>query len=133
MATCGVVLAARGAWVGAAFVGLLWLGYVLFVRVGRCGVGRGPGSPCDEPVSGLLGTCHLHRGDKSRYRPRIARSGAVGVRVWWPRTAARVGAGAPVDRPRPPASAPRRRLMDALGGVGLVVAAMSLVGDLLSR
>jgi hypothetical protein len=134
MAACAVVLAGRRSWVGAAFVGLLWLGYVLFVRAGRCGVGQGCG-PCDEPVSGLLGTCHRHRGDKSRHRPRIVRSGAFGLRLWWPRaqTAARVGGGGPVDRPGPPASAARRRLMDALGGVGLAVAVLSLVGDLLSR
>jgi hypothetical protein len=130
IAACAVVLVRRGAWVGTAFVGLVWLGYVLFVRVDRCRVEREPAVPCDEPVSGLVGACYDHRGVKWRSGPRVVRRGRLGLRLCWPRTAVRVAAGdaRPVVRP-PRASDPRLRLMDGGGLTGLVLAVMSVVSD----
>jgi hypothetical protein len=130
IAACAVVLARRGAWAGMALVSLVWLGYVLLARVDRCRVEQEPAMPCDEPVSGLLGTCYAHRGLKwrSRSRPRVVRGGRLGLRLCWRRSAVRVSAGGerPVVQP-PPASDPRRRLMDGVGLAGLVVAVMSVV------
>jgi hypothetical protein len=125
IAACGVVLARRGAWVGTAFVMLVWLGYVLFARVDRCRVEQAA-TACDEPVSGLLGTCYVHRGTKWRSRPRVVRGGRLGLRLCWPRGAVRVAVGGhPVLRST--VSDPRRRLMDGVGLAGLVVAVMSVV------
>jgi hypothetical protein len=102
-------------------VALVWLGYVLFARLDRCRV-----DACDEPVSGLLGTCYVHRGTKWRSRPRVVRGGRLALRLCWPRGAVRVAVGGhPV--PRSSVSDPRRRLMDGVGLAGLVVAVMSVV------
>jgi hypothetical protein len=132
IAACAVVLVRRGAWVGTAFVALVWVGYVLLVRVDRCRVEREPAVPCDEPVSGLLGACYDHRGVKWRSRPRVVRGGRLGLRLCWRRTAVPVAAVdvrpvAPVRRA--PAGDPRLRLMDGVGLAGLVLAVMSVVGD----
>jgi hypothetical protein len=133
IAACAAVLAFRGAWVGTAFVGLVWLGYLAFVRVDRCCVERVPGAVCDEVVSGVLGTCYAHRGDKWRVRPRLARGGPLGLRLRWP-TATAVGApGSAARWVPPPAGDPRRRLMDGLGLAGLVVSVISVVSDLMAR
>ena len=127
IAVCAVVLVRLGEWVGTAVVALIWLGYLLFARLDRCRV-----ADCDQPVSGLLGACYPHRGVKWRSPPRLVRGGRLGLRLVWRRAAVPVAAGDVRAAPRVPYSAPRRRLMDAAGLVGLVLAVLSVVSALVA-
>lgn len=142
----GILLAAaagllgwQGSWASAAIVAVFWLVYVLLVRSTRCRVETREGNPCRWPVSGQLGTCGFHRGDKWRTLPIIRWDGAFGLpHLMWPRAASAPAAGGP-PVPPPPAPGPsgstdlrRERLMAVVGVTGLVVAILAFARDLIA-
>ncbi len=133
------LLAWQRNWEAGGLVALLWLGYVLFVRLSRCGVETRAHKPCRWRVRGLLATCEYHRGDEP-VRPVIVwMEGSLRPRLMWPRRDL-----ARLDRPErqpgrgasdtdPAARAPGyERTAVMLAAAGVVVALAAFLRDLIA-
>lgn len=139
LAAAAVLLAVQGSWTWSAIVSLIWVGYLLFVRLTRCGVETARHRPCRWRVRGLLATCEFHVGDKTT-RPTL-RWGerALLPTLMWPRPylppsgraepQPRAGSSDTDGRARSPLL---DRLTVALAVGSLLVAVASLARDLLA-
>jgi len=86
IALVALVLAWLGAWVSFGIFVVLWVFYILAVRLTRCRVEtKKERAPCRWLVRGLLGTCDWHRGMK-RGLPRLVPGGwGAPPKFMWPR------------------------------------------------
>jgi hypothetical protein len=136
-----VVLASQGLWGAASIVAGILAFYLLVVRLTRCRVETTTHRPCRWRVRGLLGTCDYHIGYKRGLPILVRGRGFLGLPTFmWPRDdfarsrwladpQPNLGGDATSERARRPGY---DWIMMALAGVGVLVAILALVRDLVA-
>lgn len=139
----GLTLALLGAtwqqyWSVAFVVGAVLVAYLLLLHPTNCRVQKHDGDPCTQSARGWLGTCRRHRTMKSTW-PTVSRTpGHLWPQLWWPRPGGVAAAYVPADQPhrprttRVPAPGPGTRIATVAAVLGVVVAIMSFVRDLIA-